>query len=89
MVDFPDVLKQLGVDIYNGHGWENFDINQQTHNCFNDENAIEKFIYFDQKHWLYQKLSSLRFKKKYCNLDDYIKQMLNLFRNFIFSQRNF
>ncbi len=22
MVDFPDVMKQLGVDPYNGHGWE-------------------------------------------------------------------
>jgi len=23
MVDFPDVMKQLGVDVFNGHGWEN------------------------------------------------------------------
>ena len=22
MVDFPSVLKQLGVDVFNGHGWE-------------------------------------------------------------------
>jgi predicted ester cyclase len=22
MVDFPDVMKQLGVDAFNGHGWE-------------------------------------------------------------------
>ena len=25
MVDFPGVLKQLGFDIFNGEGWENFD----------------------------------------------------------------
>ena len=25
MVDFPYVLAQLGVDVFNGHGWENFD----------------------------------------------------------------
>ena len=27
MVDFPDVLAQLGVDAFSGHGWENFDNN--------------------------------------------------------------
>ena len=25
MVDFPDVLAQLGVDAFSGHGWEKFD----------------------------------------------------------------
>ena len=25
MVDFPHVLKQLGVDVFNGEGWEKFD----------------------------------------------------------------
>ncbi len=25
MVDFPYVLKQLGVDVFNGHGWERLD----------------------------------------------------------------
>jgi len=25
MVDFPHVLAQLGVDVFNGQGWENFD----------------------------------------------------------------
>ena len=25
MVDFPHVMKQLGVDIFNGQGWEKFD----------------------------------------------------------------
>ena len=28
MVDFPDVLRQLGVDVFNGEGWERFDRNQ-------------------------------------------------------------
>ena len=27
MVDFPDVLAQLGVDVFSGHGWEKFDNN--------------------------------------------------------------
>ena len=27
MVDFPHVLMQLGVDVFNGHGWEAFDPN--------------------------------------------------------------
>lgn len=25
MVDFPHVLAQLGVDVFNGHGWEHYD----------------------------------------------------------------
>jgi hypothetical protein len=25
MVDFPFVMQQLGVDPFNGHGWETFD----------------------------------------------------------------
>ena len=25
MVDFPHVLAQLGVDVFNGEGWEAFD----------------------------------------------------------------
>ena len=25
MVDFPHVLSQLGVDVFNGEGWEAFD----------------------------------------------------------------
>ncbi|MED5290077.1 MAG: ester cyclase, partial [SAR324 cluster bacterium] len=25
MVDFPHVMKQLGVDPFQGHGWEKFD----------------------------------------------------------------
>ena len=25
MVDFPHILAQLGVDVFNGYGWENFD----------------------------------------------------------------
>ncbi|MDE2912322.1 MAG: ester cyclase [Paracoccaceae bacterium] len=29
MVDFPDVLAQLGVDVFDGHGWEAFDRGEQ------------------------------------------------------------
>ncbi len=29
MVDFPHVLAQLGVDVFNGQGWEKFDTGQQ------------------------------------------------------------
>ena len=25
MVDFPSVLSQLGIDVFNGHGWEAYD----------------------------------------------------------------
>jgi hypothetical protein len=25
MVDFPDVMAQLGVDVFGGEGWEKFD----------------------------------------------------------------
>ena len=61
MVDFPDVLKQLGVDIYNGHGWENFDINQKTNNCFTDENEIEKFIYdITEEIWENKQVENIR-----------------------------
>jgi len=30
MVDFPDVLAQLGVDVFNGEGWEAFDEGRKT-----------------------------------------------------------
>ena len=30
MVDFPDVLAQLGVDVFNGEGWEAFDTGART-----------------------------------------------------------
>ena len=30
MVDFPHVMRQLGVDPFNGHGWEKFDTNDNT-----------------------------------------------------------
>lgn len=30
MVDFPHVLSQLGVDIFNGEGWEAFDRGEKT-----------------------------------------------------------
>jgi predicted ester cyclase len=30
MVDFPHVLAQLGVDVFNGHGWEVYDRGERT-----------------------------------------------------------
>jgi hypothetical protein len=30
MVDFPHVLVQLGVDVFNGHGWEAYDRGEKT-----------------------------------------------------------
>jgi predicted ester cyclase len=30
MVDFPHVMRQLGVDPFNGHGWEAFDRGEKT-----------------------------------------------------------
>ncbi len=30
MVDFPHVLEQLGVDVFNGEGWEAFDRGEKT-----------------------------------------------------------
>jgi len=30
MVDFPHVLAQLGVDVFNGEGWEAFDRGERT-----------------------------------------------------------
>ena len=30
MVDFPHVLAQLGVDVFNGEGWEAFDLGEKT-----------------------------------------------------------
>lgn len=30
MVDFPHVLAQLGVDCFDGEGWENFDCNERV-----------------------------------------------------------
>jgi predicted ester cyclase len=30
MVDFPHVMAQLGVDVFNGHGWEAYDRGEKT-----------------------------------------------------------
>lgn len=30
MVDFPHVLSQLGVDVFGGEGWEDFDRSEKT-----------------------------------------------------------
>ena len=29
MVDFPNVLAQLGIDVFNGQGWEAYDRNEK------------------------------------------------------------
>ena len=34
MVDFPSVLYQLGVDIFNGHGWENINKKKNKNDKF-------------------------------------------------------
>ena len=33
MVDFPDVMKQLGVDVFEGEGWEKFDNKKNKYQC--------------------------------------------------------
>ena len=33
MVDFPHVLRQLGVDPFDGHGWEAYDQGEQILPC--------------------------------------------------------
>ena len=38
MVDFPDVMAQLGVDAFSGHGWEKFD----RDNSLSKENSGEE-----------------------------------------------
>ncbi|MFK7792586.1 MAG: ester cyclase, partial [Devosiaceae bacterium] len=30
MVDFPDIMNQLGVDVFNGEGWEAYDWGEKT-----------------------------------------------------------
>ena len=30
MVDFPHVMAQLGVDLFQGHGWEKYDNREKT-----------------------------------------------------------
>ena len=30
MVDFPHVMAQLGVDLFQGHGWEKYDNREET-----------------------------------------------------------
>ena len=61
MVDFPYVLKQLGVDIYQGQGWEKFDVNEIIQNCSVDENEIEKFIYeITEEIWENKQVENIR-----------------------------
>ena len=62
MVDFPDVLKQLGVDIFNGEGWEKFDKQNETFTDFSlDQNEIEDFIYrITEEIWENKKVENIR-----------------------------
>ena len=62
MVDFPDVMKQLGVDIFDGEGWEKFDNKKnKPHNCFVDQHAIEDFIYrITEEIWENKKVENIR-----------------------------
>ena len=62
MVDFPDVLKQLGVDIFNGEGWEKFDKQNEICTGFSlDQNEIEDFIYrITEEIWENKKVENIR-----------------------------
>ena len=62
MVDFPDVLSQLGIDIFKGEGWEKFDSKK---NLINenplDHNEIEDFIYrITEEIWENKKVENIR-----------------------------
>ena len=62
MVDFPDVLRQLGVDIFKGEGWEKFDNQNKIikENSF-DHNQIEDFIYrITEEIWENKKVENIR-----------------------------
>jgi predicted ester cyclase len=62
MVDFPDVLKQLGVDIFKGEGWEKFDKKNGRITDFSlDQNEIEDFIYrITEEIWENKKVENIR-----------------------------
>ena len=62
MVDFPDVLKQLGVDIFKGEGWEKFDKKNGRFTEFSlDQNEIEDFIYrITEEIWENKKVENIR-----------------------------
>ena len=62
MVDFPDVMKQLGVDVFDGEGWEKYDNKKnKTQNCYLDQNEIENFIYqITEEIWENKKVENIR-----------------------------
>ena len=62
MVDFPDVMKQLGVDVFEGEGWEKYDNKKnKTQNCHLDQNEIENFIYqITEEIWENKKVENIR-----------------------------
>ena len=62
MVDFPDVLRQLGVDIFKGEGWEKFDSQKNLINEHSlDHNEIEDFIYrITEEIWENKKVENIR-----------------------------
>ena len=61
MVDFPDVMKQLGVDVFEGEGWEKFDNKKNKYQCHLDQNTIEDFIYrITQEIWENKKVENIR-----------------------------
>ena len=62
MVDFPDVMKQLGVDVFDGEGWEKYDNKKnKTQNCHLDQNEIENFIYqITEEIWENKKVENIR-----------------------------
>ena len=62
MVDFPDVMKQLGVDVFEGEGWEKYDNKKnKTQICHLDQNEIENFIYqITEEIWENKKVENIR-----------------------------
>ena len=61
MVDFPDVLKQLGVDVFKGHGWEKYDSNTLLNYCSSEQDLIEDFIYkITEEIWEDKKVENIR-----------------------------
>ena len=61
MVDFPNVMKQLGVDVFEGEGWEKFDNKKNKYQCHLDQNTIEDFIYqITQEIWENKKVENIR-----------------------------
>ena len=58
---FSDVMKQLGVDVFEGEGWEKYDNKKnKIQNCHLDQNEIEiLFIRLLKKYGKIKKLKIL------------------------------